>query len=50
MISCSMAVIGAMLVSGIFLLFKTQFLHLFTSKQVVVEYGSIRMMTVLAFI
>ena len=45
-----MAVIGTMLVSGIFLLFKTQFLHLFTSEQVVVEYGSIRMMTVLAFI
>lgn len=49
-ISCSMVVIGTMLVSGVFLLFKTQFLHLFTSKQVVVEYGSIRMMTVLAFI
>ena len=50
MISCAMAVGGTMLVSGIFLLFKTQFLHLFTSEQVVVEYGSIRMMTVLAFI
>lgn len=49
-ISCAMAVGGTMLVSGIFILFKTSFLHLFISKQVVVEYGSIRMMIVLAFI